>query len=344
MANAPLLPPAETLKRALDGGKLNVALTPDEWANYAGLIGAFTQKYALPVNQIDVKGNANAVLSALSNSRTAGVDAPDVIDVPFASGVQATRERLLSPYLPASWTKIPAFMKDRQGYWASSHFSVLTFEFNSDVIPNPPHNWADLLKPEYKGTFALPGDPRKLPLAANAVYSAALAAGGARARNSGRVGLNFFAQLKQAGTLLPQFATPESLRSGKTPLTFRWDYQALRDRDQTANHIRAIIPERGKLARFFVQGINALAPNPYAARLWLDFLHSDEGQLQLLKGYARSTWFGDLVRRGVVPTEQLQKLLPAQDYARASFPSVSQAAAALKTIAEGWDSVVGLPF
>ncbi len=344
-----VLPPTETLKRALDVGKLNVALMPDEWANYGGLIEAFTQKYALPVNRIDVKGNANAVLTALRASPKTKTDAPDVIDVPLANGIQAKLDGLLSPYLPASWAKIPAFLKDRQGYWAGSHFGVLTFEFNSEMVSNPPRNWSDLLKPEYKGRFALAGDPRKLPLAANTIYSAALAANESRGRRARRIatggdGLNFFNQLQQAGTLLPTFATPATVDSGKTPITFRWDYQALHDRDQTANKIRAVIPERGVLARFFVQGINALSPNPYGARLWLDFLHSDEGQLQLLKGYARSTWFGDLVRRGVIPREQMEKLLPAQDYVRMTFPGVKQAAAALKTIAEGWNSVVGLNF
>ena len=66
------------------------------------------------------------------------------------------------------------------------------------------------------------------------------------------------------------------------------------------------------------------------------FLHSDEGQLLLLKGYARSTWFGDLARRGVIPPEQMDKLPPAADYAATIFPGFNQTAKALKTIVEGW--------
>ena len=330
----PGLSAEETLKRALDAGKLTVALMPDEWANYANLIAAFVQKYTLPVQVIDAKGNANTVLAALRDSANSGKNAPDVIDVPFASGVQAKREGLLTPYLPASWHKIPSFLKDAQGYWAGTHFGVLTFEYNSKVIPSPPQNWLDLLKPEYKDTFALAGDPRTVPLATNSVYSAALAVGGPR--DSGRSGLSFFSRLKKAGTLLPTLATPATVESGKTPITFRWDYQALQHRDKTDNKIKVVIPQRGTLARFFVQGVNALAPNPYGARLWLDFLHSDEGQLLLLKGYARSTWFGDLARRGVIPPEQMDKLPPAADYATTIFPGFNQTAKALKTIVEGW--------
>ena len=334
----PLRSPAETRQRALDAGNLTVALVPNDWANYAGVIKAFTQKFGLPVQTIDVKGNANAALDALRKSGKTETHPLDVVDLPLAAGVQAKIEGLLTPYFPASWARIPAFLKDRQGFWAGSHFGVLTFEVNSEVIPTPPQDWADLLKPEFKDTFALAGDPRKLPLATNSVFSAALAASGPRA--NGRSGLDFFRQLKKAGTLLPTVATPETLNNGKTPITFIWDYQALQARDQSPNKIKVVVPKHGVLAKVMVQGVNARAANPYGARLWLDFLHSDEGQLLLLKGYARSTWFGNLTRRGVIPAEQLEKLPAAADYTQTIFPSVKQAAAALKTIVDGWDSVL----
>ena len=35
------------------------------------------------------------------------------------------------------------------------------------------------------------------------------------------------------------------------------------------------------------------SPNPYAARLWEEFLYSDEGQLLWLKGYSHPVRFQD---------------------------------------------------
>ena len=36
---------------------------------------------------------------------------------------------------------------------------MLAFEVNTAVVKNVPTDWADLLKPEYKGQVALAGDP-----------------------------------------------------------------------------------------------------------------------------------------------------------------------------------------
>ena len=75
--------------------------------------------------------------------------------------------------------------------------------------------------------------------------------------------------------------------SGKTPVTMRWDYNALANRDKTDGNpnIGVIIPASGVVAGVYVQAISAYAPHPNAARLWMEFLYSDEGQIIWLKGY-----------------------------------------------------------
>lgn len=344
-AGIPLLSPEETLKRAQAAGQLTVALVPTDWANYAGIIDAFSTKYSLPVKTIETKGNAQVVIDALRNSRELEANAPDVIDVPFEFGMQAKRENLLASYFAAGWRKIPAFLKDAQGFWSGSHFGVMAFEVNTDMVPTPPQDWSDLLKPIYKGMLALAGDPRKSPLAAHTVMAASAALSNGRlGRRGSTPGMSFFSQLNKAGNLLPNVANRDSLIAGKTPITFRWDYHALQERDLLPNKIKVIVPKRGVLARTYVQGVNALASNPYGARLWMDFLHSDEGQNLLLNGYARSTWFGDLLKREAIPTDQLAKLPEPQSYLHTIFPGAAQITSALAEIKEKWDSLVGLNF
>lgn len=344
-AGIPLLSPEETLKRAQETGQLTVALVPTDWANYSGVIDAFSKKYSLPVKAIETKGNAPIVMDALRNSRELETNAPDVIDVPFEFGVQAKRENLLAPYFAAGWQKIPAFLKDAQGFWSGSHFGVMAFEVNTEMVPNPPQDWLDLLEPAYQGMLALAGDPRKSPLAAHTVMAAAAAMSNGRlGRRGSTPGMSFFGQLKKAGNLLPTVANRESLIASKTPITFRWDYHALQERDLLPNKIKVIVPKRGVLARTYVQGVNALASNPYGARLWMDYLHSDEGQNLLLNGYARSTWMGDLLKREAISADQLAKLPEPASYLHTIFPGAAQITSALAEIKEKWDSLVGLNF
>ena len=327
---------AQTQPAATHEGELNVALVPNNWANYGQVVQAFSERHGIQVTQIDVQGNAANALNAIQK----GPVVPDVIDVNFPFGEQARRAGLLQAYRPIGWNKIPANLKDRAGHWAGSHFGVLAFEVNTEVVPDPPQDWADLLKPEFTASFALAGDPRSEPLAINSVFAAALANGGSL-RNAGP-GLAFFERLNALGRLQPAIAKPELVASGATPVTFRWDYNALHNRDQHRNKIKVIVPRRGVLARVFVQGITAKAAHPVAAKLWMDYLFSDEGQQLLMQGYARSVWFGDLTRRKVLPVELLDRLPPATAYARVAYPTITQSSAAQKVITEGWDRVVGV--
>ena len=328
--------PTPNARPAAHEGKLNLALVPNDWANYGELIQIFSARHQIEVVQIDVKGDAANAIAAIQN----GPVIPDVIDVNFPFGAQAKQQGLLQAYRPRGWAKIPAPLKDAAGFWAGSHFGTLAFEVNTDVVAQPPEHWADLLKPDFPAPFALAGDPHIAPLAINTVFAAALANGGSL-RNA-RPGLTFFERLKQMGRLLPTAATPETIISGATPVTLRWDYQALHNRDRNRNKIKVIIPKTGVLARVFVQGITAKAGHPTAAKLWMDFLFSDEGQRLLLTGYARSSWFGDLARRNIIPAELLAQWPPAAAYARVAYPSTAQSSAAQKVITENWDRVVGL--
>jgi putative spermidine/putrescine transport system substrate-binding protein len=334
-ATAPPLSPEETIKAAQAEGRLNVALAPTDWANYAEIIDVFSNTYNIPVKTIDLKGDSTNVLPLLRQTDAEDA-AVDVIDVHLPVGVAAQKEGLLAAHKPIGWNKIPRQLKDAQGFWAGSHFGVLAFEVNKAAVKNLPQRWSDLLKPEYKAQFALAGDPRTSPLAMLTVLSAGLADGGLAG-----TGLRFFDKLNKAGALLSQFATSKTIASGQTPISFRWDYHALGNRDHLAGStdIGVVIPQRGVVARTFVQGINQLTPHPYAARTWLNFLYSDAGQVLLLKGYARSAWFADLLRRNIIPSDLLAKLLAPSAYTRTFFPTPAQSNTAKSIIEAGWSAV-----
>ena len=102
-----------------------------------------------------------------------------------------------------------------------------------------------------------------------------------------------------------------------------------------------VIPKDGALAGVYIQGISAYAPHPNAAKLWMEYLYSDEGQLIWLKGGCHPIRYNDLAKRGVIPAEIAAKLPPAELYANAVFPSIAQINNAKKVINDNWDKVVG---
>jgi putative spermidine/putrescine transport system substrate-binding protein len=323
-------------------GTLTTIALPHDWCNYGEAIETFKSKYSLEVNELDPNAGSGDEIEAIkANKDNPGPQAPDVIDVGLSFGPSAKEEDLLEPYKVATWDSIPDDAKDPDGYWWGDYYGVLAFEVNTAVVQNVPQDWSDLLKPEYKGQIALAGDPRVSNQAIQAVYAAALANGGSL--DDPQPGLDFFAQLNEAGNLLPGIANAATVAAGETPITIRWTYNALSNRDTTAEsggpEIEVVVPASGRFAGVYVQGISAFAPHPNAAKLWQEFLFSDEGQNIWLKGYCHPIRYENLVETDAVPAEQLAKL---PDVEGAVFPSLDQLNAASKLITESWDAEVGL--
>jgi putative spermidine/putrescine transport system substrate-binding protein len=324
-------------------GQLTVIALPHDWVNYGEAISTFCRKYGIKINELNPDGGSGDEIEAIkANKDNKGPQAPDVIDVGLSFGPDAKAAGLLSPYKVQTWGTIPDSVKDAEGYWYGDYYGALAFEVNLDVVKTPPQDWADLLQPAFKGQVALAGDPRTANQAIMTVGAAALANGGGF--DNPKPGLDYFDKLNKMGNFVPLIAVPGTVDSGETPVTVRWDYNALSNRDKTDGNpnIGVIIPASGVVAGVYVQAISAYAPHPNAARLWMEFLYSDEGQIIWLKGYGHPVRYADLAARKAIPADVAAKMPPAAAYAKAVFPTLAQQAANKQFIADNWDSVVNV--
>lgn len=323
-------------------GELSTIALPDDWANYGEIKKVFFSRYNfLKHNDLAPDaGSAQEIEAIRANAGNKGPQNPDVIDVGFIWGKTAKEAGLLQPYKVATWDSIPADLKDPDGFWYADYYGTMAFEVNADVVKNVPQTWADLLKPEYKGQIALSGDPATAAQPAYAVWAAALANGGSI--TDPMPGLEFMLKLAESGNLIALPASPATVASGETPITMRWDYNGLSNRDANKDSVKieVVYPKDNTIAGVYVQAISAYAPRPNAARLWMEFLYSDEGQLLWLKGYATPVRYEDLRARNVIPAE-LQAALPDVTGVNVAFPNVDQIAVGLKIINEKWNEVVG---
>jgi putative spermidine/putrescine transport system substrate-binding protein len=174
------------------------------------------------------------------------------------------------------------------------------------------------------------------------VFASGLSRTGGDKTKAAEAGLQFWKEMNAAGNFIPVIADQGKIAAGETPLTVEWDYLSLANRDALKGNptIDVIVPKTGIVAGPYAGGISAYAPHPYAARLWWEFVMSDEGQNLYLKGYAHPIRFVDMVKRGVVPKEMLDKLPPAEAYQNAVFLTVDELQAVNKTITENWRKVV----
>jgi putative spermidine/putrescine transport system substrate-binding protein len=335
----------ELVAAAKAEGQLTTIALPHDWCGYGDVIAGFKAKYPeITVNELNPDaGSSDEVEAIKANKDNKGPQAPDVIDVGLSYGPQAKADGLIQPYKVSTWDSIPEDAKDSEGYWYGDYYGVLSFMINKDLVENAPQDWADLLKPEYANSVALAGDPRASNQAIQGVYASGLASGGTGAASAAEKGLEFFKQLNASGNFVPVIGKPATLAQGQTPILINWDYNALSGRDNLKDNppVEVVVPKSGVVAGVYVQAISAYAPHPNAAKLWMEYLYSDEGQLGWLKGYCHPIRFNDLAKNGKIPQEMLDKLPPAEAYEKAKFPSLDDQAAAKEAITKNWDSVVG---
>ena len=271
---------AALVKAAKAEGTLNVIALPPDWANYGAVINGFKAKYGIKVNSANPNGSSQDEVNAVKQQ--AGTDrAPDVLDIGMAVALANTN--LFAPYQVQTWSDIPASQKEPTGLWFQDYGGYMSIGYDSSKVPTIT-SVQDLLKPAFKGKVALNGDPTKANAALNGVMMVSLSSGGSLDDISKGVG--FFHQLQQKGNFVPVQATTATVKNGTTPVVLDWDYlSATHGKDVPTWKI--FVPNNAVLGGYYAQAISKQAPHPAAARLWEEYLYSNEGQNLWLKGGAR---------------------------------------------------------
>lgn len=329
----------ELIAQAKKEGHLNTIALPPDWANYGEIMSTFSKKYGMPITNANPDGSSaeenQAVQSLKGDAR-----APDAVDDGPAFAISGTAQGLFAKYFVTEFSTIPRNMKDTRGYWTGDYWGAVSIGYNANLVNPGPTTWADLAKPQYHGKVALNGSPLTSGSAVAGVFAAALANGGSL--NDVGPGIDFFAKLKSSGNFIPVQSTPQTVASGQTPISIDWDYLNLGyTKEFPAANWKVTIPSDGAYGSYYAQAINATAPHPWAARLWEEFLYSDQGQLLWLKGFSHPARFQDLAKRKVIPNALLTALPSAALYAKVKFASSGQQTNAKNLIAQQWPSKVG---
>jgi putative spermidine/putrescine transport system substrate-binding protein len=326
---------------------LTIIATPPDWVNYGEIFADFEKTSGVKINSLDPNaGSADELAAIETNKGNKGPQAPDIVDVGYAYGAVGIAAGDYQAYKVSTWDKIPNIVlgipaKDPNGYWIGGYYGVMTMMVNTAVVKNVPSNWSDLLKPEYKGQVALAGDPRTSNQGIQTVFAASLANGGSL--DNSRPGLDWFNQLNRAGNLVPVIAKWDTFIQGVTPIAFFWDYLAFSYKGYSnGNPPITVVYPSPTIASMYVQAISAYAPHPNCAKLWMEILHSDEGQLAFMKGYSHGVQQADLESRGVIPWDLKAYLPSSSAFSSAVSPTPYQLSAALTLIRGDWMSTVGV--
>ena len=232
---------------------------------------------------------------------------------------------------------MPEGQKDTDGHWYNHYGGYVSIGCNASVIDKCPTSFEELLDPQYKGLVALNGNPTQAAAAFGGVWAAALANGGSL--DDIGPGIDFFRQVKDVGNFNPVEITPATIQSGETPIAIDWDYLNASFTETFAEEgveWEVHVPSDGLFGGYYSQAISKFAPHPAAARLWEEFLYSDEGQNIWLNGGARPVRLPAMEEAGTADAEALATLPEVSG--TAEFPTAEQETAAQQVVGERWNA------
>ncbi|MCZ8510933.1 extracellular solute-binding protein [Paenibacillus filicis] len=313
-ANTPAPAKEQTLeeiqKLAKQEGKVVSVGMPDDWANWKQTWGDITTKYGLTHSDTDLTSSEEiAKFDAEKNNPTA-----DIGDVGMAFGPIAKDKGVTMPYKTSYWNDIPDWAKDKDGNWMAGYQGTISILVDKAQVKNPPKTWEDIEKGDYK--VQIP-DVTKSSQAQMGVLAAAIAHGGSEGNI--QPGLDFFAKLAKQNRLVTKDVTKADLEKGEVQVAILWDFVSLGFKDQIdPNRFEVNIPQEGSIVGAYTTIINKYAPHPNAAKLAREFILSDEGQINLAKGYARpireNVKLPDEVAKKLIPSEQYKNARPIKDF------------------------------
>ena len=295
---------ADLVKAAQQEGAVWSLAMPDPWANWKETWQDITNLYGIEHIDTDMSSAQEiAKFDAEKNNPTG-----DIGDIGQAFAEVAVKKGVTQPYKPTTWDSIPDWAKDQDGHWCLAYTGTIAFMTNITLVKNPPKSWADLLKGDYKITV---GDVGIAAQANNAVLAAAIGLGGDETNL--KPAYEFFGELARQGRLLFTDPSLANLEKGEVEVALLWDFNALNYRDQVdPTRFDVTIPEEGSVTSGYTTIINKYAAHPNAAKLAREFIFSDEGQINLARGYARP------IRSDVVLPEDVKaKLIPDEAYKNA---------------------------
>ena len=289
------------IEKAKKEGKIASVGMPDTWANWVETWDEIEEKYG--ITQIDTDMSSAEELAKFESEGENGT--ADIGDVGINFGPLAKDRGLTLAYKTSYWDDIPDWAKDDEGHWLLSYTGTIAFITDKQNVEEAPTSWKDVANGDYK--IAL-GDVTKATQAQFAVLAAAMANGGDETNI--QPGLDYFAEIAKEGRLTSVDANLANLEKGEIEVAVVWDFNGLNYRDQIdSDRFEVTIPTDGSVMSGYTTVINKHAPHPNAAKLAREYILSDEGQVNLAKGYARP------IRESVeLPKEIQAKLLSNEAY------------------------------
>ncbi len=253
-------------------GPLTVLCGPQEdWCQ--AMVAAFQEETGIETSYLRLSsGEAVARLEAETDAPT--------FDVwwggPSDGQVEAYTKGLIEPYFPPNADQIPDNLKDTESGWTGIYIGALGFCSNQDVLDElgveAPTSWEDLLDPKLEANIAI-ADSRTSGTAYTFLYTQVLLNGEDEA----------FDYMKQLDQNIFQYtksgSSPGTMAaSGEVAVAIIFSHDCVKFQEETGTNLVVSFPEEGTGYEIGGEALIKNAPNPAAAKVWMDWALTPDAQ------------------------------------------------------------------
>lgn len=227
--------------------------------------------------EVSVFQSTTGQVMARIESERSRPSADVVISASWESAEGLKKQGLLMEYTPAGADTVPAELKT--GHYIAQGSAALAIVWNRASDVPAPSDWSDLTRSEYRNQVTMP-DPSQSGAAFQLV--AALLT-----HNGSDQTWKLMGNLKNNGMIVPgpnARALNPVLQGAKSVVFGAVDYIALTQKDNGEN-IEVIFPDSGTVFAHRPAMILKDSGNPDAARRFMDYMLSEEGQEQVAKRF-----------------------------------------------------------
>jgi iron(III) transport system substrate-binding protein len=289
------------LEKAKEEGKL-VAYLAMNAADAVTVQTTFEKKY--PQIKVDlVRAGAPAMLQrTLTEYRGGKIFADVILGFGFIH-YELSQHKLLAKYESSERQSYSAQFKDKEGLWTNVFPIVHTIAYHTKMTPPAelPTRYTDLLLPKWKSKFGMNAN--------NIMFLAAMTSHFGKAE-----GMDFLQklaaqspQVRGGGTLLVTLVA-----AGEFPIGFSINennVETFKQKGAPIDWLRLADPLYGELVPI---GVMASAPHPSAARLFVDYVLSKEGQ-ELFRNLGKVPARGDVAPKINIDREKVRMITPEEE-------------------------------
>ncbi len=234
---------------------------------------AFRKKYSVEIKP--VRANSSDIALRVHNEGAAGKMQADVYDGTTTAEV-LKREKHALKWLPGNAKELPSDYVDSEGYWVATNYYINTAAFNTDMVKpgTEPKSWNDMLDPRFRGQFVW-GNAPSISAGAGFIGTVLKELG----EDKGMEYLRRFSTQKIAGVGASARVVIDQAIAGEYAIALQIFPEHAAGGAQKGAPIRWIPMAPAMTANVSTTGVTLGAPHPNAAKLLLEYLISEAGQV-----------------------------------------------------------------